>query len=509
MASTGVWNRRGSRRPPSRSRWVIVSICAVALAVPTLALGAAKKKRPSYEDLERRVRELEEIVRTRLPPPPPGGVPAAPAAEAKPPVPPSEIEKIVDERLKKQKVLAGWKDGFFLESPDNDFKLRVGGFLQADSHFFPTETGGTGTDSFTMRRVRPILEGTVGQYFGFMVKPDFGQGKTVLKDAFVELKYWPELRFKAGKYKDPLSLERLEPAEKLLFVERSVANNLTPDRDIGVEILGDLWNGALSYQGGVFNGNLDGADNDGAVGSDKSGVTRVFVQPFRNEPWPYLQKLGIGVGGMFGNRDKVDTSGLAYKTGGRETFFQFKKNVVNDGFQTRVAPQGYYFWGPFSLMGEYIRTDQPSSLTVPPKKTPGKPTVPGMFFQDDVSNRGWLVQTSYVLTGDDAAYDGVQPRNPFDPRAGRWGAVEVAYRYSELNIDPTVYTSGLADRTMTAGSATEHTFGVNWYFNKYVKLMLDYEHTGFDQAAPFTTTTFSGKKRTHEDAILSRVQLQF
>jgi len=405
--------------------------------------------------------------------------------------------------------LAGWKDGFFLESPENDFKLRVGGFLQADSHFFPTETGGTGTDSFTMRRVRPILEGTVGQYFGFMVKPDFGQGKTVLKDAFVELKYWPELRFKAGKYKDPLSLERLEPAEKLLFVERSVANNLTPDRDIGVEILGDLWNGALSYQGGVFNGNLDGADNDGAVGSDKSGVTRVFVQPFRNEPWPYLQKLGIGVGGMFGNRDKVDTSGLAYKTGGRETFFQFKKNVVNDGFQTRVAPQGYYFWGPFSLMGEYIRTDQPSSLTVPPKKTPGKPTVPGMFFQDDVSNRGWLVQTSYVLTGDDAAYDGVQPRNPFDPRAGRWGAVEVAYRYSELNIDPTVYTSGLADRTMTAGSATEHTFGVNWYFNKYVKLMLDYEHTGFDQAAPFTTTTFSGKKRTHEDAILSRVQLQF
>ena len=31
-----------------------------------------------------------------------------------------------------------------------------------------------------------------------------------------------------------------------------------------------------------------------------------------------------------------------------------------------------------------------------------------------------------------------------------------------------------------AGQAADHTFGVNWYLNKNVKLNLDYEQTEFD-----------------------------
>ena len=72
-------------------------------------------------------------------------------------------------------MLAGWKDGFFLESPSGDFKLKLRGYMQTQLRVFPNEGGDTGTDSFFMRRVRPIVEGTVYKYFDFKIMPDFGQ----------------------------------------------------------------------------------------------------------------------------------------------------------------------------------------------------------------------------------------------------------------------------------------------------------------------------------------------
>ena len=85
------------------------------------------------------------------------------------------VEAIVEEKLRKQKVLAGWKDGFFLESPSGDFKLKLRGYMQTQFRDFPHENSDTGTDSIFLRRVRPIFEGTVYKYFDYKIMPDFGQ----------------------------------------------------------------------------------------------------------------------------------------------------------------------------------------------------------------------------------------------------------------------------------------------------------------------------------------------
>jgi phosphate-selective porin OprO/OprP len=179
----------------------------------------------------------------------------APAEAAAPPLQQPEVEQIVDDKLRKQKVLAGWKDGFFLESPNGDFKLKFRGYAQVNARY-PFSNGTDPTNAqFFLRRVRPIFEGTVYKYFDFKIMPDFGLGTTTLQDAYLDVNYFgPEIRLRTGKAKVPLNLERLQGGDKLIFIERSISNNLAPNRDVGLYLFGDVLGSTLGFQAGIFNG---------------------------------------------------------------------------------------------------------------------------------------------------------------------------------------------------------------------------------------------------------------
>ena len=133
------------------------------------------------------------------------------------------------------------EEGFVLSSESGDFRLQLRGYVQFDGRFYPGDDAGAATDTFLLRRVRPILSGTVGKYFDFNLTPDFGGGSTVLQDAYIELRASPKLRVRVGKQKPPVGLERLQSATALTFVERSYPSSLLPSRDVGVQLTGPPW----------------------------------------------------------------------------------------------------------------------------------------------------------------------------------------------------------------------------------------------------------------------------
>ncbi len=97
---------------------------------------------------------------------------------------------------------------------------------------------------------------------------------------------------------------------------------------------------------------------------------------------------------------------------------------------------------------------------------------------------GWFVQGGYILTGEtirDRTL--IDPHRPFNPHRGCFGlgAFEVAGRYSELNLDPRVFTAGLADSDRWSNRAELVDVGLNWYLNKSVKVMFDWEHAIFNR----------------------------
>jgi len=411
------------------------------------------------------------------------------------------------EKAKQTPIVTAGPEGFALKSADGNFVLRLRGYAQADGRFYFDDKAHTETDTFLMRRVRPILEGTVFRDFDFRIMPDFGNGAastTILQDTYVEWHYLPWLKIRAGKYKVPVGLEWLQEDRWTYFGERGLTSDLVPQRDVGIQLSGDLFGGVVTYQAGVFNGVVDGGIADLDTWDSKDAAGRIFIQPFKRTDISLLKGFGAGVAGTYGNQQASSTTTnlASYKTVGQNTFFSFRSGVAPEGPEARVSPQSYYYWGPVGILGEYVLSEQ---------------QLRAGSDHHFVKNSVWQVVGSVVLTGEDATYNGVTPRRPFDLKAGGWGAWELVARYGDLrvdadafSVDPTATGLRFADPTKSAQEAREWGVGLNWYVDRNVKFVLDYDQTSFNGGAgSASTTAYAVKNRETEQVVLGRVQFQF
>jgi phosphate-selective porin OprO/OprP len=255
-----------------------------------------------------------------------------------------------------------------------------------------------------------------------------------------------------------------------------------PNRDVGVAVQGDV-GPKLFYAAGIFNGVPDGAsstaDVDTNQGKDLAG--RIVLHPFRRRQAPgVLNNLGFQVGGSVG---KQSGTGLpSFRTSVGQTYFTYATGTNADGTRTRVSPAVFYYYKGFGGFAEFMRTRQRLRR--------------GDLIESTV-NRGWEVTGSYVLTGETASDRGVRPQHPFDPPTGRWGALQVVARYSQIDIDADIFALGFAG-TGAAETARQFTVGVNWYPATVFKYYLTYERTEFAGGSA---------SRADEHVILFRVQL--
>jgi len=378
-------------------------------------------------------------------------------------------------------------DGFVLESESGDFRLQVRGYVQFDGRFYPgADAPAAATDTFLLRRVRPIVQGTVGRYFDFNLTPDFGGGTTALQDAFVEARPSSKLRVRVGKFKAPVSLERLQPATAIAFVERAFPSSLVPNRDVGVQLHGELASGVVAYAAGVFDGAPDGSsvDSDSNAGKDLAG--RLFLSPFKRGSSAF-RDLGFGIAGSTGRQAGALPT---YRSGGQVPIFSYVSGVVADGTRTRIAPQLSFYSGPFALLAEYVRSE--ASV----RQTDGGAPV-------KVAQQAWQATAFINLSGDAASYSGVRPRKPYDPAQRHWGGVELVARVNAFAADDFAFAGGFADRAVSARKAFAWGVGLNWHLNRNVKQVVDYERTSFTGGAA------AGGDRPAENALFVRTQLAF
>ncbi len=395
-------------------------------------------------------------------------------------------------KVKETPFITAGKDGFSIRSAGGGYQLKLNGYVQTDGRFFFNDDLQRPSDTFLIRRARPNIEGIVAKYISFRILTDFGEGKTSLQDAYVDFTYIPNAKLRAGKFKSPVGLERLQSVTDSRFVELALPTNLVPNRDIGFLLHGDPWGGALSYALGVVNGVADLASGDGDNNDDKDGVARLFVHPFRGTGISALKGLGLGVGASYGNRQgsTADQNLPSYKSAGQQTFFKYRNgtdNVYADGSSMRVSPQGYFYYGSLGIFGEYVRSTQEV------RKLPST--------ERKLTNTAWQAAAYYVLTGEDESYKGIVPKRPFEPGKSGWGALEIAARYSALRVDDDAFPT-FADLTKSANKAAAWAGGLNWYLNPNVKVALTYEETKFTRGAAIGD-------REKEKVLLSRVQLSY
>jgi phosphate-selective porin OprO/OprP len=390
---------------------------------------------------------------------------------------------------KERPKLVADKTGFWLRSADGKFALHLGGYVQADSRTFLDDNAVPLTNTFLLRRVRPLFEGTVFKYFDFRILPDWGGGTAVLQDGYIAARFSPAFRFQAGKFKGPVGLERLQSATDILFIERAFPSAIAPNRDLGFELTGDVADTLVHYDVGIFDGVVDGASVDTDAGDNKDFEGRLFLTPFKHSNVPAVAGLSIGVGGTIGNEHGTQATPAlpSYRTPGQNTFFSYRGDTtavaaVADGRRWRISPQAYWHLGPLGLLGEWIRSSQQVARGATTAK---------------IGAKAWQAAGSFTLTGEDASYRGVSPKRPVTTKGG-FGAIELVARYSELKVDDAAFPT-FANPARAARKANEWAFGVNWYPERRIKFAINYSQTSFD----------GGGDREDEKALLTRFQVAF
>lgn len=462
-----------------RAGLTLSTVSALGILAP-LGTGHAQ----SVEDLKRQVEELDQKIRV---------------LERK-----QELDK--EESATKARsatTVSLGASGFQVRSADTNFVFKVRGYVQADARIYPEPVpGAVLEDTFLMRRVRPIFEGTVYDRFDYRVMLDFGAQATLstannalVQDAYLTAKLWPELQLVAGKMKEPVGLERLQSGANLLFIERGYPTQLLPNRDVGFAAQGDLFANGLNYTVGLFNGVADGGSGDfDSADSDKDVAARLFAHPFKNAESDALKGLGIGIAGTYGEREGTLRS---YFSQGLQRIFTYRTgtgtspataNVLGDGANWRFTPQFYYYWGPLGLLGEYAVSSQEVR-----QDNGGAP------IRDTLEHTAWQVGISYFLTGEQNSFKAVTPKRALTLGGDGWGALELAARVGQIKLADAAFPT-FANPASNATRSTSYGVAVNWHLNRNVKLSAGYDFTEFEGQPG---TTFDGGD---EHVVTTRVQ---
>lgn len=359
--------------------------------------------------------------------------------------------------------------------------VTVGGRFFTDAVLFGQDDAsvtalGDAQDSIYFRTARFFAEGKLFDVYFYKMEIDFAYrdtsanpstaGRPRFTDVYMGIRELPFLNtVQVGHFKEPFSLEELTSNRYITFMERSLANVFSPQRNMGVMASNSSTAERYSWAVGVFR---HMGDVPPYVASDENGMAvtgRVTALPWYDCATEGRGLFHVGLGGSY--REWDDTSDLRFRQ--REEIAVGPYVVDTGGLAgvenyTLIGPEMAFVYGPFSIQSEYMTAmvNRGAGLS--------DPTFHGMY-----------VQTSYFLTGEHRPYkkcngvfDRVKPNeNFFRVRAtdcniytGK-GAWELAYRYSWLDLDD-------RDAGILGGWASDHTFGVNWYLNPYMRLMANY-----------------------------------
>ena len=384
------------------------------------------------------------------------------------------------------RVVAG-QEGVAIESGNGEYRLQIGLLVQADGRFAGNDENEAITDTFALRRLRPYLRGRILRRFEFYLNPDFAGGTLVVQDAYLDTIFSPAFRIRAGKGKAPFGMERLHSASNLLFMDRGLPTALVPNRTLGVQVLGDIRGGVFSYLAGVMNGVADGGSADLDSNDGKEISARLIFRPFTRQIASPLRGFGVAVSGSTGHPASAAALPSLRTPIIQQPYFSYATGAVATGTRVRYSPQLFYFRGPFGGWAEYVRTEVP---------------VTRAGVTADIAHRAWQVAASWVLTAEPAtdASPGLRPRAIFDPSTAHWGALQVAARVHQLEIDHAAFDLGFANGGASR-QAQAWTVGLNWYLSGNVKYTLNFERTVFDDNREGA--------RPAENGIAFRTQLNF
>jgi phosphate-selective porin OprO and OprP len=388
---------------------------------------------------------------------------------------------------------AYWKNGFHVDRNDGLFKLKFGGRIQLDAGVISPSTRidnafNTRGSGFDFRRVRIFTEGDVWDHGVFKAQFDFAGSTVTFDDVYVGLRDLPAVQnVWLGHFKEYFSLEELTSSKYITFMERSLpVNAFAPSRNVGLGIHGTALDDNVTWGIGGFRevgASGEGFSRDGMYNM----ALRLTGTPFYADDGEELVHLGLAYTHKFRNNDPITFS--SKPEANQSAALASTGTIMTDG----VDELGLEFagiLGPLSLQSEFMMNWTSQSRSGFPPMLP----FPSLQQPSRLDFYGAYAEVSYFLTGEHRAYERegghfgrVSPKNPFSIGKGGWGAWELAFRWSYLDL-----SSG----NVRGGIENDYTGGINWYLYPNLRLM-------------FNAVYANAKGRGDQMSYISRVSFDF
>jgi phosphate-selective porin OprO and OprP len=349
---------------------------------------------------------------------------------------------------------------------DVTLKGKIGGKLAVDGAAFVTQGGlGPIDDGIQLRRARVY---TTGDFY--LLVPMFYKAEVsvvnqefLLEEVYVGFPKLPVVQnVTVGNITTPVGLEAVVSGRDTTFMEtaaavQAFAPGIKPGVLLGGPVLGQRATWALGWFG------PGGRAEFGGLSGLTTGVGRLTWLPVDSGEGESRTLLHLGVSASLSlGHDET----IRYKSRPESHIAPVLVDTkeIRANSTVVVNLESAFVTGPFSLQAEYFRAvvDRAAGSAL------------------DLS--GLYVFGSWFLTGESRPYDTstgrftrVRPRRDMWPWGRGPGAVEVAARYSHLDLDDGAVRGGIMDIGM---------LGVNWYWSPFVKTRFNYGVAGISGHDP-------------------------
>lgn len=330
-------------------------------------------------------------------------------------------------------------DGNFVTRFDIRFFINGAYFMEGDNEM----SNGT-----HLRKARFAVKSRLWKVWDMEWDIDIAEGEVEVKDMFVSYRGLSNSHIKVGHFKMPLGLNELTTSRYQTFVERAYPMlAFEIDRRVGIEY--SRWGERYNIRTAAFAQGMDTQKNK-TIDETGGGVAiRGVYAPVRNENSTMHTGLAYAYEMPDNNTNVVDyCSEPETKIGDVEIFDT--GNISDVDFVQKIGLEAAYQYKNFSIQSEYIQT-----------------MVSRFEGVEDAQFSGSYIFGSWILTGEQRPWDKKQGEfGQVVPNNNTLGAWELAFRYSNINLDD--------EDAYILGVGNNITLGLNWYSNPNLKWMLNY-----------------------------------
>ncbi len=337
------------------------------------------------------------------------------------------------------------------------------------AHYFDKNALNAIGDGFTIRRLRFAMKTILYKHWTGEVDLNFAGGQLDVKDAFIGYRsdkhnYY----FKAGYFKEPISMETTTTSRYQTFIEEPFMTEFAPARQLGLNF--SKWGKSYLVIGGIHFNDVENLevttyteDINKASGTDEgySLTGKAVFRPINKDK----KLIHLGVSASYRTPKTSWEFPNTYRVSLRDmTSISRKKYLDSDDIpnvESNVLFGGELaaIYKNFKFASEYLSTKV--------NREAG--------FKNYTAS-GLFASASYLVFGGNYNYTNEEGEFTQITRGKEWGDIELALRYDYIDLNDT-------KAEIMGGSANGYTAGITYFANSNVKFMLNYSYINHDRYA--------------------------